>query len=79
MQKVISSNIDNIGYGKGILVIEFKGKNFYKYDNITEKQFKDFVEAKSKGKFSITPIEPSRNKNPLNTSESAAMFPDSCI
>lgn len=51
MQKVTSSNIDNIGYGEGILVIEFKGKNFYKYANISKEQFDNFVEAKSKGNY----------------------------
>jgi hypothetical protein len=52
MIKVQSSNIDYIGRAdEGPVVVQFKGDSKYRYDNIPEAVYNDFLAAESKGKF----------------------------
>jgi len=53
MQKVASSNIDEIGYDKVacVLYVRFTSGTLYKYSNVDEGVFDRFKLAKSKGAF----------------------------
>ena len=51
MEKVVSSNIESIGYNSNKLFIRFKGNSVYKYDNIFESAYDILMKSDSKGKF----------------------------
>ncbi|HED05267.1 MAG TPA: KTSC domain-containing protein [Ignavibacteria bacterium] len=53
MQKVESSNIDEIGYDEEnkVLRIAFKHSNSYEYSNFSKEDFEAFVASSSKGSF----------------------------
>jgi hypothetical protein len=48
-----SSHIQTLWYSteKQELIVEYKGGNQYRYDNVTEKEWKDLISAPSKGTF----------------------------
>lgn len=49
--KVKSSNIHSIGLENKILEIKFHNNTIYRFSNVPEKIFINFLESKSKGKF----------------------------
>jgi len=49
--KVISSDVDMIGYEDGFIVVQFLNGSIYKYPNCTQAMFNEFLAAPSKGKF----------------------------
>ena len=44
-----SSNIKEVGWSKGTLQIKFKHGGIYDYTPVTEEQYKEMMEAESKG------------------------------
>lgn len=51
LTSVVSTNIAKIGYEKGNLLVEIKGGNQYRYDEVPESVYQSFMSAPSKGKF----------------------------
>lgn len=49
--KVLSSNIDSIGYEKGTLEIKFHNGGLYQYLGTSKELFDNMLNAESKGKF----------------------------
>ena len=60
MQKVASSNIDEIGYDKAssTLYVKFLSSGVYRYPGVPEAVFDGFKLAKSKGSFFAKSIRP---------------------
>ncbi len=51
MEKVDSSNIEEIGFGKGTLMIKFRGGAIYEFYSVPEEIFFSLKKAGSKGSF----------------------------
>tara|TARA_Y100001960_G_scaffold132167_1_gene140380 strand:- start:930 stop:1136 length:207 start_codon:yes stop_codon:yes gene_type:complete len=49
--KVLSSNIDSIGYENGTLEIRFLNGSLYQYYHTSKELFENMLNAESKGKF----------------------------
>jgi hypothetical protein len=60
MQKVASSNINEIGYDKATntLYVSFLSSGVYKYASVPEDVFEGFKTAKSKGSYFAKAIRP---------------------
>lgn len=52
--KVVSSNIDSIGFEHGILQVKFKNGSIYEYHDVTLNQFVALKNAPSVGKHLIS-------------------------
>ena len=50
-KQVESSNIDKIGYEDNNLYVKYKTGNTYKFRNVPLKEYYNFMEADSKGRF----------------------------
>jgi hypothetical protein len=48
--KVLSSNIDSIGFEKGVMQVKFKNGGLYEYQGVTLEQFVALKSAESVGK-----------------------------
>jgi len=59
LKKIISSNIDSIGYDNSmnILLVEFKTGVLYQYENISSELYESLLNAKSIGKFFASNIK----------------------
>jgi hypothetical protein len=51
MQSVKSSNIDSVGFEKGVLRVDFKSGDRFEYHGVPETLYRDLVAAKSPGAF----------------------------
>lgn len=50
-QKVISTNINSVGYSNKLLEVEFKNNRIYLYLNVPELIFLKLMQSNSKGSF----------------------------
>jgi hypothetical protein len=58
-KKVDSTAIDSIAYSNGVLEVRFaRDKEVFKYYDVPEKIYKDFLSASSKGDFLNSVIKP---------------------
>ena len=59
MEKVVSSNIDAIGYvpPRKELLVDFKGGSRYLFQDVAPEMFDEFKKAPSKGKFFVARIK----------------------
>ena len=51
LEPVSSSNIEAIGYGDGLLIIEFKDGDRYSYSGVSQETFDELRTAPSVGRF----------------------------
>lgn len=60
MQKVTSSNVEEVGYDeeKQELLILFKNGSFYAYLGVPESEFQELVNSESVGKYLAAKIKP---------------------
>ena len=65
--EVESSQIRSVGFDaeKNEMEIEFKPGSIYKYDNVTQELFDEFMRAESKGKFFGQAIKSNSEKYPF--------------
>ena len=60
MIKVVSSNLDSIGFNEKehILYVKFLSSSVYEYRGVSKNIFKAFLKSSSKGKFFAKEIRP---------------------
>lgn len=51
LQKVQSSNIDEVGFAAGVLIVKFKNGSKYQYNNVPDEEFKGLIAANSIGSY----------------------------
>ena len=69
MEKVVSSNIESIGYNSNKLFIRFKGNTIYRYNDIFAGMHHILMRSDSKGKFIHNNIKGLYESTKINLAE----------
>lgn len=53
LKNVVSSNIAQVGHdpNQNVLIVRFKNGAYYRYDNVSEQVYNNFITAQSIGKY----------------------------
>lgn len=55
--KVDSSNINRVAFDDGLMYVEYKAGNIYRYEGVPKSIYESFLKAESKGRFMNSEIK----------------------